>query len=82
MDSPSCGSILWRFCTWRVPNGSSSRKYWCKKPVPPTAHEWEGPIYGRDEDQRSEGFCTNTSCSGKGYSTYSRRPLRYSPSGW
>ena len=36
-------------------------KYWCKKSVAPTPHEWEGPIYGRDEDRRSEGFCTNTS---------------------
>ena len=26
---------------------------WCcvQKTVPPTAHEWEGPIYGRDEDE-------------------------------
>ena len=24
--------------------------------MPPTAYEWEGPIYGRDEDRRSEGF--------------------------
>ena len=27
------------------------------KPMPPTAYEWEGPIYGRDE--RSEGLKIN-----------------------
>ena len=27
-----------------------------RKTVPPTAHEWEGPIYGRDEGRSPEGF--------------------------
>ena len=39
---------------------------WCcvQKTVPPTAHEWEGPIYGRDEDG-VRGFRNTTPATAK-----------------